>query len=48
MYFVRFSVVKLSLLSDRMFFYIENECFTSTEIIGTHFMQEVLFKSNLC
>jgi hypothetical protein len=41
MYFIRFLVVKLSLLSDRMFLYKENECFTSTEVIGTYFIQEV-------
>jgi hypothetical protein len=45
--FVRFVVVKLSLLSDRIFLYIENEYFISTKIISTHFMQEVSFKSNL-
>jgi hypothetical protein len=47
MYFVRFTVVKPSLLSDRIFFYLENECFTSNEVISTHFMQEVSLKSNL-
>jgi hypothetical protein len=47
MYFVRFAVVKLSILSDRMFLHIENEWFTSIEVIGTHFMQDVLFKFNL-
>jgi hypothetical protein len=46
MYIVRFVVMKLSPLSDRMFLYIENECFISTEVIGTYFMQEVSFKSN--
>jgi hypothetical protein len=47
MYFMRFSIIKLSPLSDRMFLYKENKCFTSTEVIGTYFMQEVSFKSNL-
>jgi hypothetical protein len=46
MYFVRFVVVKLTLLSDRIILYIENECFTSTEVIGAYFMQEVWFQSN--
>ncbi|KAL4104439.1 hypothetical protein QTP88_019740 [Uroleucon formosanum] len=39
-------IVKLTLLSDRMFLYIENERSTSTEVIGAYFMQEVSFKSN--
>jgi hypothetical protein len=47
MYIVRFSEVQLSLLFDRMFLYIENKCSTSTEVIGTYFMQEDSFKSNL-
>ncbi|KAL4127212.1 hypothetical protein QTP88_011403 [Uroleucon formosanum] len=40
------TIVKLTLLSDRMFLYIENERSTSTEVIGAYFMQEVSFKSN--
>jgi len=46
MYLVRLSEVKLTLLSDRMFLYIENERSTSTEVIGAYFIQEVSFKSN--
>jgi len=41
MYVPTFSVVKLTLLSNRIFLYIENELSTSTEIIGAHFIQEV-------
>jgi hypothetical protein len=47
MYVVRFTVEKLFLLFDRMFLYVENDYSTPTEVIGTHFMQEVSFKSNL-
>jgi hypothetical protein len=39
MYFIRFSIVKLSLLFGRMFLYKENECFTSTEVIGIYFIK---------
>lgn len=48
MYFVRFSVVKLTLLSNKMFLYIENERSTSTEVIGICIFIQVAisFKSN--
>jgi len=45
MYLERFSVVKLTLLSDRMILYIENERSTyRTEVSCAYFMQEVSFK----
>jgi len=34
MYFSRLSVMKLNLLSDKIFLYIENELSTYTEVIG--------------
>jgi hypothetical protein len=37
MYLVRLSEVKLILLSDRMFLYMENDCSISTEVIGAYF-----------
>jgi len=40
MYFPRFSVVSW-LLSDRIFSYIENELYMSTEVIGAYFIQKV-------
>ncbi|KAE9537981.1 hypothetical protein AGLY_005953 [Aphis glycines] len=36
MYFSKFVVVKLTLLSDRIFLYIENELSTTTEVIGAY------------
>jgi len=38
MCFPRFAVVKLTLLSDRMFLYIQNEL--STEVIDAYFIPE--------
>jgi hypothetical protein len=39
MYFARFVIVKLTLLSDRMFLYTENERSTYTEVIGGYFIK---------
>jgi len=41
MYFPRIAVVKLTLLSDGIFLYIENELSTSTEVISAYFIPEV-------
>jgi len=38
MYFPRFSVVKLTVLLDKIFLYVENELSTSTEVISTYFI----------
>jgi len=42
MYILRFAVVKLTLLSDRLFLYIEHELSTYNEVIGVYFIQEIL------
>jgi len=41
MYFLRCLIVKLTVLSDRIFLYVENELSTSTEVIGAYFIQKV-------
>jgi hypothetical protein len=43
MYLARFSEVKLTLLSDRMFLYIENDRSISTEVIGAYFDIHVIW-----
>jgi len=45
MYFSRFTIVKLTIMSDRIFLYIEIEIFTSTGVIGAYFIQN--YNSNL-
>jgi hypothetical protein len=42
MYLARFSEVKLALLSDRRFLYIENDRSISTEVIGAYFDIDVI------
>jgi hypothetical protein len=42
MYLARFSEVKLTLLSDRMFLYIENDLSISTEVIDVYFDIDVI------
>jgi hypothetical protein len=42
MYLARFSEVKLTLLSDKMFLYIENDCSISTEVIGAYLDIDVI------
>jgi hypothetical protein len=42
MYLTRFSEVKLTLLSDRMFLYIEIECSISTEVNDAYFDIDVI------
>jgi len=46
MFFTRISIVKLTTYcpSEYLTFNIENELFTSTEVIGAYFIQEISFK----
>jgi len=44
MYFLRFAVMKLTLLSERIFLYIENELCISTEVVGTLVLHTRRFK----
>jgi len=41
MYLPRFTVVNLTLLSNRIFLYVENKLSTSTETIGAYYIQEI-------
>lgn len=44
MYVFRFSILRLTLLSDKRFLYIKNKHLKFTEMIGVYFIQAVSFK----